>query len=792
MSIKDIMESMDYGPAPEAATDAKAWLAARGHALGHYIDGAFTGAEAAAIEVENPATGEILARIPAAGEAEIEAAVAAARAAFPGWSQLPGFERARHLYAIARGLQKRERFFSVLETLDNGKAIRETRTADVPLAIRHFYHHAGWAAAIDSEFPGHEPLGVCGQVIPWNFPMLMLAWKIAPALAAGNTVVLKPADLTPLTAVAFAEMLDEIGLPKGVVNIVHGGAETGALLVRHPGVAKVAFTGSTAVGREIRRATAGSGKSLTLELGGKSPFVVCADADLDAAVEGVAEGVWFNQGEVCCAGSRLLLQEGIADRFLARLRARMEKIRVGDPLDKSTDMGAIVSARQKARIEELIEGAEREGYRLEQAACPLPAAGHFVAPGFFADTEPAATVAQVEIFGPIAVTTTFRTVDEAVALANNTPYGLAASVWSENINAASELAARIRAGVVWINASNLFDAGAPFGGMKESGFGREGAREGLAAYLRPAAPRERPLVTPVPVDFAAFTGTGGSLPGLIDRTMKNYIGGAQVRPDGGASYVVRSPKGEPLGLAPVSGRKDIRNAVEAALKAKGWATNAHGRAQVLFFLAENISARESDLAAALVQAGATTSEAKAEVRRLVERVFYYAGMADKDDGRIHATKPRHLTLSVKEPLGVVGVLAPDEAPLLSLMSLILPLIAVGNRVVAVPSPARALLAQPLTQIFDTSDLPGGVVNLVTGDRDLLAQTLAEHDAVDGLWYHGGATGAARVEALSAGNLKQVWTNEGRALDWADDGEARGRLWLDRATQVKTIWVPYGA
>ncbi|SNT30428.1 aldehyde dehydrogenase (NAD+) [[Luteovulum] sphaeroides subsp. megalophilum] len=791
MSIKDIMESMDYGPAPEAATDAKAWLAARGHALGHYIDGAFTGAETAAIEVENPATGEILARIPAAGEAEIEAAVAAARAAFSGWSQLPGFERARYLYAIARGLQKRERFFSVLETLDNGKAIRETRTADVPLAIRHFYHHAGWAAVLGEEFPGHEPLGVCGQVIPWNFPMLMLAWKIAPALAAGNTVVLKPADLTPLTAVAFAEMLEEIGLPRGVVNIVHGGAETGALLVRHPGVAKVAFTGSTAVGREIRRATAGSGKSLTLELGGKSPFVVCADADLDAAVEGVVEGVWFNQGEVCCAGSRLLLQEGIAERFLAKLRARMEKIRVGDPLDKSTDMGAIVSARQKARIEELIAGAAREGYRLEQAACPLPAAGHFVAPGFFADTEPAATVAQVEIFGPIAVTTTFRTVDEAVTLANNTPYGLAASVWSENINAATELAARIHAGVVWINASNLFDAGAPFGGMKESGFGREGAREGLGAYLRPRTPRG-PEALVAPVDFTAHTGTGGSLSGLIDRTMKNYIGGAQVRPDGGASYVVRGPKGEALGLAPVSGRKDIRNAVEAALKAKGWAANAHGRAQVLFFLAENIAARAEDLAAALVQGGAGRSEAAAEVRSLIERVFFYAGMADKDDGRIHATKPRHLTLSVKEPLGVVGVLAPDEAPLLSLMSLILPLIAAGNRVVAVPSPAQALLAQPLTQIFDTSDLPGGVVNLVAGDRDLLARTLAEHDAVDGLWYHGSAKGAAEVEALSAGNLKQVWTNGGRALDWSADAVACGRSWLDRATQIKTIWVPYGA
>ncbi|MFT3688431.1 aldehyde dehydrogenase family protein [Paenirhodobacter sp.] len=791
MSIKDIMDTMDYGPAPEGAGDARAWLAAHDHRLGHFIGGAFTGAEAAAIAVENPATGEVLARIPAAGPAEVDAAVAAARAAFPRWAKLSGFERAQYLYAIARGLQKRERFFAVLESLDNGKPIRETRTADLPLAVRHFYHHAGWASAVESEFPGHAPLGVCGQVIPWNFPLLMLAWKIAPALAAGNTVVLKPADLTPLTAVAFAELLCEVGLPKGVVNIVHGGAETGALIVRHPDVAKVAFTGSTAVGREIRRATAGSGKRLTLELGGKSPFVVCADADLDAAVEGVVEGIWFNQGEVCCAGSRLLLQEGIAEDFLARLRTRMQKIRLGDPLDKSTDMGAIVSARQKARIEGLLAGARAEGYSLEQSTCPLPDRGHFVAPGFFADTEPAATVSQVEIFGPIAVTTTFRTVEEAVSLANNTAYGLAASVWSENVNVATELAARIKAGVVWINATNVFDAAAPFGGVRESGFGREGARAGMAAYLCPTAPRRR-AVQIAPADLTACTGTEAIAPGILDRTMKNYIGGAQTRPDGGASYVLRGRKGEALGLAPVSGRKDIRNAVEAALKAGGWAANAHGRAQVLFFMAENLAARAAELSATLVQMGVTPADAAQQVRKTQERIFYYAGMADKDDGRTHATKPRHLTLSIPEPLGVVGVVAPDEAPLLSLMSLILPLVATGNRVVAVPSPAQALIMQPLYQIFDTSDLPGGVINLVSGERDGLAGVLAAHDAVDGLWYHGSAEGAATVEALSADNLKQVWTNGGLALDWADDRAASGREWLDHATQIKTIWLPYGA
>src|SRR5690606_18285579 len=446
------------------------------------------------------------AHIPEGTEGDVSSAVAAAKEAFPGWSELPGFERARYLYAIARHLQQRERFFAVLESLDNGKPIKESRNADIPLAIRHFYHHAGWAATLDTEFPGHEPLGVCGQIIPWNFPLLMLAWKIAPALAAGNTVVLKPADLTPLTAIAFAELLVEIGLPKGVVNIVHGGGATGALIVRHPDIAKIAFTGSTAVGREIRRATAGSGKKLSLELGGKSPFIVCADA----AVEGVVEGVWFNQGEVCCAGSRLILQEGIADRFLAKLRARMERLRVGDPLDKSTDMGAIVSAGQKARIIGLLEGAKAEGYRLEQSSCPLPERGRFIAPGFFADTEPSATVSQVEIFGPIAVTMTFRTVDEAVQLANNTSYGLAASIWSENINGATELAARVKAGVVWINATNIFDADGPFGGYTESGHGRAGAREGMRGYLKRSVRKAAPAEI-VPADLTAMPQTEGAV-----------------------------------------------------------------------------------------------------------------------------------------------------------------------------------------------------------------------------------------------------------------------------------------
>ena len=373
-------------------------------------------------------------------------------------------------------------FSRVLETIDNGKPIRESRDIDIPLVARHFYHHAGWASLIDSEFPDTRPVGVCGQIIPWNFPLLMLAWKIAPALAAGNTVVLKPAEYTPLTALAFAEICIEAGLPAGVVNIVTGDGATGAALVAHAGVDKIAFTGSTEVGRAIRRATAGTGKKLSLELGGKSPFVVFDDADLDSAVEGVVDAIWFNQGQVCCAGSRLLAAEGIADAMYAKLRARMAKLRVGDPLDKSTDVGAIVAPVQLERIERLMREGAEEGLEFWRADDALPNRGCFYPPTLVTGVEPASILAREEIFGPVLIATTFRTPDEAVALANNTRYGLAASVWTENVNRALEVAARIKAGVVWINSTNLFDAASGFGGYRESGFGREGGREGLIEY----------------------------------------------------------------------------------------------------------------------------------------------------------------------------------------------------------------------------------------------------------------------------------------------------------------------
>jgi len=795
--IKDILKTMEYGPSPEANGDVNLWLEQHGRSFGHYINGAFVKPEGRkAIAVANPANGDKLAEITCGNADDVDQAVKAARAAFGKWSKLSGYERAKYLYAIARHIQKRERFLAVLETMDNGKPIRETRDIDIPLAARHFYHHAGWAEMVEDEFKGFSPVGVCGQVIPWNFPLLMLAWKIAPALAAGNTVVLKPADLTPLSAIAFAEICHEVGLPAGVVNIVQGDGATGAEICGHDGVDKVAFTGSTQVGRVIREQIAGSGKKLSLELGGKSPFIVFEDADLDAAVEGVVDAIWFNQGEVCCAGSRLLVQEGIAGRFYAKLKKRLESLRVGDPLDKSTDVGAIVSPGQVKRISDLIQKGIEEGGELWQTPNPLPAKGNYIAPGFFTEVDQASTVCQVEIFGPIAAATTFRTPDEAVSLANNTRYGLAASIWSENINVALDLAARVKAGVVWINCTNMLDAGAGFGGYRESGFGREGAREGMYEYLvsdwekalSPAKVAEAfvPSASPASDDKVTVDD--------IDRTMKNYIGGKQARPDGGYSYSVIGKGGAVIGQAGIGNRKDIRNAVEAATKAGSWgAATAHNRAQVLYYLGENLDARRADFVARLMEStGVNEKKAEEEFETALRRIFYYAAQADKFDGAVHSTKSRHVTLAMNEPWGVMGIVCPDEAPLLSLVSLVLPAIAMGNRTVVVPSSRQPLIAGDFYQVLDTSDVPGGVVNIVTGERDLLTKTLAEHDDVAAVWYFGSREGSAMVEKASAGNLKATWANNGRLPNWLNKAEGQGRDYLRRAVQVKNIWVPYGA
>jgi aldehyde dehydrogenase (NAD+) len=795
--IKDILRTMDYGPAPESDTDVRNWLETHATGFGHFINGKFTGVGGhKTFAVINPANDAVLAKVAHGAAEDVDAAVKAARNAFAKWSKLPGHERAKYLYAIARHIQKRERFFAVLETMDNGKPIRETRDIDIPLVARHFYHHAGWAEMIETEFEGFSPVGVCGQVIPWNFPLLMLAWKIAPALAAGNTVVLKPAELTPLTAIAFAEVCHEIGLPAGVVNIVHGDGATGALICGHDDIDKVAFTGSTEVGRIIREQIAGSEKKLSLELGGKSPFIVFEDADMDGAVEGVVDAIWFNQGEVCCAGSRILVQEGIAPRFYNKLRKRMETLRVGDPLDKAMDIGALVSAGQLKRVTALVEQGKIDGGKLWQAPVRLPAKGSYFAPGFFTDVEPASTVCEVEIFGPVATASTFRTPDEAIALANNTKYGLAASIWSENINLALDMAARVKAGVIWINSTNLLDAGAGFGGYRESGFGREGGREGLYEYLTADWEKRLPLVKAETAFKPAAAPDGDAkiaAAGTIDRTAKNYIGGKQSRPDSGYSYSVIGKGGQVIGQAGLGNRKDIRNAVEAAAKAGSWGgATAHNRAQVLYYLGENLSTRQAEFEALLATStGVSARAASEEFAVSLRRIFYYAAQADKYDGAVHSTKSRHVTLAMNEPWGVMGIVCPDELPLLSFVSLVLPAIAMGNRVIAVPSARHPLLATNFYQVLDTSDVLGGVVNIVTGERDVLAKTLAEHDEVDAIWYAGSKEGSTMVEIASCGNLKATWINNGRQRDWLSNSQGLGKDFLRRAVQVKNIWVPYG-
>jgi aldehyde dehydrogenase (NAD+) len=776
------METMDYGKAPEDASAAKAWLAAHPR-LQHFINGAFTDDKSDGLPVQNPANGEALTVAPVASTELVDEAVKAARKAQPKWAGLSGHQRAKYLYALARLLQKRSRLFAVLESMDNGKPIRESRDADIPLVIRHFYHHAGWAEILSEELPDHAPLGVCGQIIPWNFPLLMLAWKIAPALAAGNTVVLKPAEFTPVTAALFAELCVEAGLPAGVVNIVFGAGETGAAISGHPDVDKVAFTGSSEVGKIIRRQIAGSGKKLSLELGGKSPFIVFDDADLDSAVEGVVDAIWFNQGQVCCAGSRLLVQEAVADKFIARLKARAEKLVVGDPLDKSVDIGAIVDASQLETIQGMVAKGQAEGAALWQSSCALPNQGCFYPPSILSEVSSASTVVQQEIFGPVLTVQTFRTHAEAIQLANNTRYGLSASIWSETLSVALDAAARIKAGIIWVNGTNMFDAAAGFGGYGESGFGREGGIEGMMEYLAEPAPKVKPA-KPQTVDFSPLpAGSNGAE--AMDRTAKFYIGGKQARPDGAASYTAYDAKGKPISQAGLGSRKDVRNAVAAAVKAAGWSgSNPHLRAQILYYLAENLEARRDEFAARLGLM--TGSKGHDEVDAAVQRLSFYAGYADKYDGKVHSTLTRHVTLAMNEPLGVMGIICPDEAPLLSMVSLLAPALAMGNRVVMLASQKHPLMAGDFMQVLETSDIPAGVVNLITGDHAAMAPTLADHDDVNALWNF--AAQSADLDARSAGNLKITWST---AADWFTPASAQGKRYLRHATQVKNIWVPYG-
>ena len=809
-TVKDAFETMAYGPAPESDKAALEWLAKHDAKFGHYIAGAWT-RNANPVDVSNPATNKRIATMSQGSKKDVDAAVKAARKALPGWQALGGHGRARYLYALARAVQRNARLLAVLETMDNGKSIRETRDIDIPLVVRHLYHHAGWAQLLDTEFPGYHGAGVVGQIIPWNFPLLMMSWKIAPALAAGCTIVIKPAEFTPLTALAFAELADAVGLPPGVLNIVTGDGDTGRLIVEHADIDKIAFTGSTDVGRSIRKATAGSGKKLSLELGGKSPFIVFEDADLDSVVEGVVDAIWFNQGQVCCAGSRLLVQEGIAERLYAKLRARMETLRLGSPLDKSVDMGAIVAPVQLERIRALVDAGKEEGADFWQPSWACPTEGCFYPPTLFTNVQPSSSIAQVEIFGPVLVAMTFRTPSEAVALANNTQYGLAASVWSESINLALDIAPKIKAGVVWINSTNLFDAAAGFGGYRESGFGREGGKEGMFEYLKRdrvsaetddlaagraakasvrSASRAAAALAAKPIRRAAELDDADRGGPLVDRTPKLFVGGKQARPDSGYSIRVTGADGRVAGEVGDGNRKDIRNAVEAAHAALGgWSkATGHSRAQILYYIAENLAARTDEFARRI--SSLTGGDGAAEVEACVRRLFTYAAWADKYDGLVHQVPLRGVTLAMNEPIGVMGLVCPDDAPLLGLVSLVGPAICTGNTVVVIPSERAPLAATDFYQVLETSDVPAGVINIVTGAKDVLAKTLAEHDDVDAVWYFGTRDGVKAVELASAGNMKRTWADfDSRA--WTDAAEGEGRDFLREATQVKNIWIPYG-
>ena len=769
MSIETIFDTMDYGTAPEDRRAALQWIADHGGISGPYVNGTW-GPFRDDMPVCNPATGEKLAGMTITSADEVAAAVAAARKAQPAWEASGGPARARVLYAIARLMQKHARLLSVMESLDNGKPIRESRDIDIPLAIRHFYHHAGHAQLMPTALADRVALGVCGQIIPWNFPLLMLAWKIAPALAMGNTVVLKPAEYTPMTAMLFADICAQAGVPPGVVNIITGDGSTGEALTAS-NVDKIAFTGSTAVGRRIQNATATSSKSLTLELGGKSPYIVFDDADIDSAIEGLVDAIWFNQGQVCCAGSRLLVHEAIADDFHHCLKARMDKLRIGDPLDKSIDVGAIVDPIQLAQIQRLV--AANDAGETYHANTPVPE-GCFYPPTLITGLHAADTLMQEEIFGPVLVSTTFRTQAEAIEIANNTKYGLAATIWTENINLALDIAPKLMAGVVWVNATNLFDAAAGFGGLRESGFGREGGWEGLQAYSKPAT-----AIAP-PASIAAFSGQG-TTGETVDRTAKLYIGGKQTRPDSGYSQAVFSAKGLLLGHAPIASRKDIRNAIQAQA-ACGWGKiSGHLRAQILYYIAENLTAQATGFAARLDAMTGTTTGAS-EVDAAVDILFSYAAWADKFEGRAKSVPIRGVALAMREPVGRIAALCPDAAPLLGLVMPMAAALSTGNTITLCASQPFPLAATDFYHIIEASDVPAGAVNILTGSQADLAPHLGAHMDIDSVWCLSGEGATQAVKAKASSNIKRVWTGA------APEDHLS---WLDAGTEIKTIWIPYG-
>jgi len=784
MSILKSFDNLEYSEAFESSKEAQEWLEKNSRRFGQLINGQFiSNKDSDLIASLDPSNGELLANIEIANSKQLDSAVSAARKAQPSWENLGGHKRAKVLYALARLIQKHSRLISVLESLDNGKPIRESRDIDIPLAIRHFYYHAGWAQLQEKEFSSYRAIGVVAQIVPWNFPLLMLSWKIAPALAMGNTIVFKAAEQTPLTAMFFAQLCEEAGLPSGVINMINGDGVIGAELAAHKGIDKVAFTGSTAVGRSIRESTAGQGKKLTLELGGKSAFIVFEDADLDAAVEGLVDSIWFNQGEVCCAGSRLLAQAEIADELHQKIKQRIKTLRLGSSLDKSTDIGSLVSNTQFNRVCEMVDEGLNHGGEVFQAY-ELNSDKNYYPPTLITEVDSSHPLVQEEIFGPVLVSMTFRTQSEAIELANNSRYGLAASIWSENINRAMDVAPKVKAGVIWINCHNQFDASCGFGGIKESGFGREGGKEGLFEYLKPQGLKSPNKSASTSILFKEEA---------VDRTLKFYIGGKQVRPDGGHSLATFNADGSKAAYVGSGNRKDIRNAISAASKASSWGSlSGHARAQIIYFIAENLSVRELEWVERLkTLCGISKKQAKAEFDESISRLFSYAAWADKYDGAVHSAPYRGVTMALPEPVGILAQIAPENSPLISTISLIAPAIAMGNCIVFVPSQKFASVALELVQTFETSDVPAGVINIVSGIKQDLAEQLAGHAEADAMWCWAESDLVSSVESISARDLKRLWVNDDEDRDWLNPMQGEGLEFLRNATEIKNIWTPYG-
>lgn len=803
-TVTDLMATLEYGPAPEDRSAVDKWLKDHNSKFGLWIDNKWEHPEGRTYyESRSPKDHGFLAETMNGTQDDVNKAVESSVAAQEKWANLSGFERARHMYNLARLVQKHSRLFEVIESLDNGKPIRESRDADLPVVVRWLYHYAGWAQLMDEEMRDWKPLGVVGGIVPWNFPLMLLVWKVAPALAAGNTIVIKPAPYTGLSALLFAEVCAEAGLPPGVFNLVTGDGPLGSMLANHTMVDKVAFTGSTNVGRILRRSIAGSGKKLGLELGGKSPNIIFDTADLDAAVEGVVDGVFFNQGEVCSCASRLLIQDTVYDVVVDKIKRRMKKLRVGDSLDKCIDMGAIVDKVQVDRIEEFLQSARDEGLEVFQACDSMPPRekGCFISPTLILGAQPTSRVVQEEIFGPVATVMSFRTQKEAIALANQSNYGLGSGVWTEKAALAYETALFLKAGTVWINCYNCFDAAAGFGGYRESGFGRDGGKECLYDYTKPAwMKRVKPVLDEEKVkNFGKAapqlpsTGNGVSA-GAIDHTIKIYVGGKQKRPDAPYTRAVYDKSGGLLGQVCECARKDVRDAVEAAHSAApGWGKRAaFNRAQICYYIAENLQMRSSEYAGKLAaMTGRDIDSCNREVDLAIARLFYWASWADKNGGAIQETAFYGVTAKVHEPVGVLGILCPDESPLLSFVSLLAPAIVRSNTVVVVPSERYPLAAIDLYQVFETSDLPAGVVNILTGDRDHLAACLADHQDVQAVWYFGSAEGCRVVEERSAQNLKRTWCDYGQPRQWEDNKQGQGEEFSYHSIQVKNIWLPIG-